>query len=640
MNFWDILEIDPTENVSIVKKAYAKKLKLHHPEDDPEGYQKLREAYDSALKYLKNNKNKQTINSSNKEKIEVPEIIFKEDNLINDKQAIPNFNILEELNEKPLSFEEIVEEFIDKAQALYNDFFSRINIENWITLLNSEAMWYMGDKKLLSNKMIEFLIENHYFSGNIWNLFGNNFNWMEQTDYLYGKYDESFINYLEKQINDNNGLRYSYFKEGQVFDYDTFLRYREEAFEALLNDDFEYAEECINISYNIYAEDSDLLLMKGKCYVHSGELEKALQIFEYVVQKDTEDIFARFCRAKVLYDKGQMSSALEDCKYLEAQNFDNVDFLLLFAKCYFKLEKFHEAKELLLKILEVDSWNIEVKGLLKQINLQLSHKFKEELKKNKRDKKIKNDLDKLYKELGILVPKEIIKKLSYIMLRRITACMLLLLIQVIIVHSAMKNLNIKDPTSLKSTIQFIMLKDSSHPIKNMDDINKLPVELSTVEGKLTDAHFLDLYRIPQKDKDGNITNIYLPLKEAEEKDVFKDMNGYVCFGNLDNKKVIAIVDYKQAQQAYNTKTIDFKGAIRYMEADDLLNEVKKRYTTNIFETLFITDKFIDTEFDVSNAREKALSIDAILLFIQVTLIIQGLLSGYMLVKANRKKMVS
>jgi hypothetical protein len=158
MNFWDILEIDPTDNISIVKKAYAKKLKLHHPEDDPEGYQKLREAYDSALKYLKNNKNKQTIISSNKKINEVPEIIFKEDDLINDKQVLPNFNILEEHNEKPLGFEEIVEEFIDKAKALYDDFLSRINLENWITLLNSEAMWYMGDKKLLSNKMIEFLI--------------------------------------------------------------------------------------------------------------------------------------------------------------------------------------------------------------------------------------------------------------------------------------------------------------------------------------------------------------------------------------------------------------------------------------------------------------------------------------------------
>jgi len=76
MNFWDILEINPTDNASIVKKAYAKKLKLYHPEDDPEGYQKLREAYDSALKYVRNNKNKPPINSSKEERDEDSEVIL------------------------------------------------------------------------------------------------------------------------------------------------------------------------------------------------------------------------------------------------------------------------------------------------------------------------------------------------------------------------------------------------------------------------------------------------------------------------------------------------------------------------------------------------------------------------------------
>ncbi|WP_338752748.1 DUF1266 domain-containing protein [Bacillus sp. FJAT-52991] len=53
MTIWETLEIEPTDNISIIKKAYAKKLKIHHPEDDPEGYQCLREAYDSAIKKAK-----------------------------------------------------------------------------------------------------------------------------------------------------------------------------------------------------------------------------------------------------------------------------------------------------------------------------------------------------------------------------------------------------------------------------------------------------------------------------------------------------------------------------------------------------------------------------------------------------------
>ena len=141
-----------------------------------------------------------------------------------------------------------------------------------------------------------------------------------------------------------------------------------------------------------------------------------------------------------------------------------------------------------------------------------------------------------------------------------------------------------------------------------------------------------------KGEQGSINRIYLPLKEAEEKDLFKDMDGYVCIGTLGNKKIIAIVNYEQAQQAYETKTIDFNGVIHYMPTDDLVSEVKKASAINKFENEFITDIFIDTEVKVSNTRQRTLSIEAMLLFSQVVIIIQGLLAGYMLVKVNRKKM--
>ncbi|MWC29676.1 CDC27 family protein [Paenibacillus sp. MMS18-CY102] len=53
MSIWTILEIEQTTDLAAIKKAYARKLKLHHPEDDPAGYQQLRQAYDIAIKNAK-----------------------------------------------------------------------------------------------------------------------------------------------------------------------------------------------------------------------------------------------------------------------------------------------------------------------------------------------------------------------------------------------------------------------------------------------------------------------------------------------------------------------------------------------------------------------------------------------------------
>lgn len=53
MSFWQRLDISPTTDIKAIKRAYAAQLKLHHPEDDPAGYQELREAFDAALAYAK-----------------------------------------------------------------------------------------------------------------------------------------------------------------------------------------------------------------------------------------------------------------------------------------------------------------------------------------------------------------------------------------------------------------------------------------------------------------------------------------------------------------------------------------------------------------------------------------------------------
>ena len=50
MNCWEVLEIEPTTDEREIRRAYAKKLKVTRPDDDPTGYQVLRDAFDEALR--------------------------------------------------------------------------------------------------------------------------------------------------------------------------------------------------------------------------------------------------------------------------------------------------------------------------------------------------------------------------------------------------------------------------------------------------------------------------------------------------------------------------------------------------------------------------------------------------------------
>lgn len=48
MSCWEVLGIEPTSDLRALKRAYAKKLKRHKPDQDPEGFKQLRSAYEQA----------------------------------------------------------------------------------------------------------------------------------------------------------------------------------------------------------------------------------------------------------------------------------------------------------------------------------------------------------------------------------------------------------------------------------------------------------------------------------------------------------------------------------------------------------------------------------------------------------------
>lgn len=55
MNCWTILQIEPTRDLKKIKHAYAVLTKQYHPEDDPEKFEEIQEAYQKAIVYAKDN---------------------------------------------------------------------------------------------------------------------------------------------------------------------------------------------------------------------------------------------------------------------------------------------------------------------------------------------------------------------------------------------------------------------------------------------------------------------------------------------------------------------------------------------------------------------------------------------------------
>ena len=56
MNIWETLGMEPTTDVKLIRRRYAELVRLYHPEDQPEIYQEIVEAYQKALTYARSRK--------------------------------------------------------------------------------------------------------------------------------------------------------------------------------------------------------------------------------------------------------------------------------------------------------------------------------------------------------------------------------------------------------------------------------------------------------------------------------------------------------------------------------------------------------------------------------------------------------
>ncbi|MCM1273494.1 MAG: tetratricopeptide repeat protein [Clostridium sp.] len=361
MNIWGVLGISATKNKDELKTAYREKLSTVNPEDNPEGFKELRMAYEEALKLA---------------------------DVSDDKKGKDE--------DDPLRM---------AIDALYSDFFARIQVDNWRELLDRDEFVSLDSSDKAFVTLMTYLMDNFCLPKNVWAYLVEAFDIKGRKKELIEEYPEDFIEYMINNATYDDIINY-YLFEGETEEIDIFLdkyykldsdiRRHDIESQAKLIEEMEqldvyhpYLELCVvkhklqmmyDTSYEELEKENVSLYSLHKAEI--DELREKLAVLsadfpeEAVILMAYGDIIMAaedYAGAKECYDR---AAGLVQDKYIVNGKLADVAY---------HLGDFEKSRDMYMDLLKINHYDNSVRAGMIRSNLSLIEKYKKNIEENPED---------------------------------------------------------------------------------------------------------------------------------------------------------------------------------------------------------------------------------------------------------------
>ncbi len=335
-----ILEIEPTRDEASIKAAYRRKLPSANPEDHPEGFQRLRQAYEAALAYARE-----------------PE------------KAEP-----QEEDTSPSGI------WVGKAAKLYASLKGRQDLEQWKALFDDDEFFSLEGEEECRRKLFFFLLNHFRYPTAIWKLFDEKLGIVRGEKELREWLPADFVAYMIHRCERGDDLDYSLFEGRDDADVDDYLRHTEGCWRAIQEKKFDYATRLADEAdrmdlYHPTASVNRLYLLKQTNEEEAAERAQELR------QRYPEDDMVLYHAATILWQTGRKSQAAEIFEKLKAMNDRHYMANRYLSQWYLENGDCHKAKECA-EIVIGFGYDLEFRELLTRINQKLETELEERIRKS------------------------------------------------------------------------------------------------------------------------------------------------------------------------------------------------------------------------------------------------------------------
>ncbi|WP_222717465.1 J domain-containing protein [Listeria portnoyi] len=286
MNCWEMLNIEVTVDKKKIKSAYAKKLKITHPDDDLKAFQELKQAFDAAMIFAKNGEieqyeieNTPNLWTENKE-----EVTINESELVLKKDENPTFQEL--------------------VQSVFNNFEKRVDVGCWKLILDSSIEWDMYQYNANRDLVKELLLDYHATIPQpvIQLLFEHFALQMVDEKHFVDEERHIFENHMEEIFNiPNFSFQFPERMKGMVRE--QFLSLRYAAYRSLRYGKLTEAKQLVEQAEKIFDRDADLCTLEGmvlfygrldQLQLSNGTFKRSFRCFEKALAINSAHETARF----------------------------------------------------------------------------------------------------------------------------------------------------------------------------------------------------------------------------------------------------------------------------------------------------------------------------------------------------------
>lgn len=342
---FQILGLSETKEEEKIRQNYLTLLKDTNPEDDPEGFKRLREAYEEALRFVGQQEREE---------------------------------------EQPQGE---VGLWMRRVREIYRDILLRREADNWKTLFDDPVCVGLDTFLEARGQLLGFLSGHSFLPQTVWVLMDQTFHVLEDFDALKEDFHVNFLRHIEYHVNTGDFLDYSLFEaqDGSVPDNDEETDdYIKEYFDIknrLENDETEGVLQSLSDlkRHGVYHPYEDVERLR--LYIRKKECEKVREQAERLIERYPEDGYVRVWTGKIFYDTGDKERGFAQWEAVLAEEPDYYMAKYFAMHHLVEQENWDQAGKYVNELIKVNRRDEELLELQKEIDSALVPKLREALDK-------------------------------------------------------------------------------------------------------------------------------------------------------------------------------------------------------------------------------------------------------------------